>query len=307
MSARASLPLFLSLFAIALSSAGCDDSLKSVSLIEETRVLGARVETETDKTRSSPKPGERASLRFFMAAPDGEPRFSYALSVCAVGLTNSGFPPCDGAPFASAVQTEASDSDARLEFEVPEALDLAHTPHAFASGLICRNSGLKLAPDGVPSCLRGTGTEVAFEFELGGSEQSNHSPTFSGDAFSIDGEPWPASSVTSCDEGSLREVTTRTLHALQIDLADSDFEPLLQQTTVDPARETLLVSPFSSSGELGHGFLALDANTPPEQRRVSFQAPVVVGPLASLVRFYFVVRDARGGQDFAERALCVVP
>ena len=26
-----------------------------------------------------------------------------------------------------------------------------------------------------------------------------------------------------------------------------------------------------------------------------------------LVRFYFVVRDARGGEDFAKRALCVVP
>src|SRR6187549_2723448 len=107
MSARASLPLSLSMFVIALASAGCDDSLKSVSLIEETRVLGARVETETDETRSSPKPGERALLRFFVAAPNGEPRIAYALSVCAVGLTNSGFPPCAGTAFASTVQTDA--------------------------------------------------------------------------------------------------------------------------------------------------------------------------------------------------------
>jgi hypothetical protein len=307
MSAHTSLLLSVSWLAIALCSAGCDDSLKSVSLIEETRVLGARLEVETEPNRSSPRPGENAALRWFVAAPNAAPNFSYALSVCAVPLTNSGFPPCAGAPFASTVRAEPSGADARLDFRVPEDLDLELTPHAFASGLICPDSGLNLDPEGAPSCLTGTGTQVAFEFLLGGPEQSNHSPSFSADTLTLDDEPWPASTEASCDTDALRHVTSGSLHVLRLDLADSDFELLPRSSSLEPAREMLLVSPFSSAGKWQHGFLALSADTPPEQRRVAWDAPTNKDALGSLVRFYFVVRDARGGEDFTSRALCVVP
>ena len=290
-----------------LCATGCDDSLKSVSLIEETRVLGARIEVEADPQRSSPNPGERASLRFFLAAPDGQPRISYALSVCAVRLVNSGFPPCEGAPFASALETDEGHADARLDFQVPEDLAREATPHGFASGLICANSGLNLGPDGAASCVTGSGTQVAFEFGLAGPDQSNQSPTFASGAFSLDGEPWTATADATCDAGSLRRVTAKTRHALRVDLADSDFETLTQPTSVDPGRETLLVSPFSNAGELSNGFLSLGADTPPVQRAVSWDAPAINDALPRLVRFYFVVRDARAGEDFAERALCVLP
>jgi hypothetical protein len=307
MSTRTAFPRSLCLLAVALCNVGCDDSLKSVSLIEETRVLGARVEVETDEDRSSPNAGERASLRFFVAAPDGEPHFSYALSMCAVRLTNNGFPPCTSTPFASAAAAEPTNTDARLDFRVPEDVVLETTPHAFASGLICPDSGLNVGSDGAPRCLSGTGTEVAFEFALGGPEQNNQNPTFADDALSLDDEPWLASTHESCDDGALRQVTTRTVHALRIDLPDSEFEFLARTSSLEPARETLLMSPFSSAGKMAHGFLALSSDTPPEQRRVFWEAPAIPDSAPSLVRFYFVVRDARGGQDFARRALCVVP
>lgn len=307
MSARTSLPLSLSLLAAALCSSGCDDSLKSVSSIEETRVLGARVEVEADESRSSPKAGERASLRFFVAAPSGEPHFSYALSVCAVHLTNNGFPACASAPFASVVQAEPTNADARLDFGVPEEIDWETTPHAFASGVICPDSGLDFRIDGSPSCRLGTGTEVAFEFDLGGPEHGNQSPRLAADALFLDGQPWPASTDLSCDDGSLPHVPSKSRHSLRIDLTDSDFEALTRQTSIDPARETLLLSAFTSAGKLDHGFLALSADIPPDQRRMGWDAPLNAEALPSLVRFYFVVRDARGGQDFGNRALCVVP
>ena len=307
MSARALLARCVPVLAAALCSAGCDDSLKSVSLIEETRVLGARVEVDTDPLRSSPYPGERASLRFFVAAPNGEPNISYALSLCAVSLTNDGSPPCADAPFATAVQADAGKANARLDFQLPEELDAKTTPHALAKGLICPDSGLEFEPDGAPRCVTGRGTEVAFEFDLANMEESNHSPTFATDALSLDGQPWPASSEMSCDDRSLRQVAASSRHALQIALADSNFELLTQQTSVDPPREALLVSPFSSAGQLEHGFLALGVDTPPEQQRVGWNAVFAAGAIPHLVRFYFVVRDGRGGQDFAERVLCVVP
>jgi hypothetical protein len=307
MSARTSLLRSLSWFVFALASAGCDDSLKSVSLIEETRVLGARVEVEQEPLRSSPHPGERASLRLLVAAPDGAANFSYALSLCAVRLTNNGFPSCDGAPFASAVEIAPSTKDARLDFQVPQEVDLETTPHAFASGLVCPDAGLQLGTDLVPRCLMGTGTEVAFEFALGGPEQSNQNPSFAPNGLALDGATWPASTEMSCEGDSLPRVPTKSRHVIGIDLADSDFELLPRSTSIDPARETLLASSFSSAGKLDHGFLALSAETPADQRRVSWDAPPSADGIETLVRFYFVVRDARGGQDFAERALCVVP
>ena len=308
MSARIPLSVSLPMIALALGGAGCDEALKSVSLIEETRVLGARVEVESDPSRSSPNPGERASRRRFVVAPSGQPSFSYALSVCAVRVVNNGFPPCASAPFASAVQTQASNAEARLDFQVPAELDLEATPHAFASGMICPDADLNLGPDDAPTCANGKGRDVAFEFELGGPERSNLNPSFAADALSLDGEPWPDDDErAACDVGSLRLVKQKTRHTLAVSLADSNFEALTQPTPIDPSRETLLVSPFSSAGKLSNGFLSLSADPPPEARQVSWDAPASEAELPRLVRFYFVVRDGRGGEDFATRALCAVP
>src|SRR6185369_4681150 len=307
MSARISLSLSVSVFLAGLFNAGCDDSLKDVALIEETRVVGARVELVRDTTQGAPSPGEQASLRWFVVAPNGQPNFSYALSVCSVAPTNVRFPPCAGATFVTAERLDASGAEARLNFVVPADTDLQATPNALARGLLCPDSGLNPGAGGRPSCISGSGKEVAFEFPLGGTADANRNPGFTDDAFLLDGEAWLASEETSCDTGSLRQVAQKSAHAIRITLPDSDFEPLAQPTSVDPARETLLVSPFSSAGKLDHGFLSLSADTAPEQRRVSWAAPALSGGLSTLVRFYFVVRDTRSGEDFASRALCVVP
>src|SRR4051812_39974984 len=126
MSAHASSPASVTFRRALLSAAflllGCDDSLKSVSLIEETRVLGARVAVASDPTRSSPRPGEEATLRLFMAAPNGTPHLSYTLSVCPASPVNSGFPSCAGAPFASVRRAEPETSPPELAFQVPSEL-----------------------------------------------------------------------------------------------------------------------------------------------------------------------------------------
>src|SRR4051812_21017012 len=107
------------LLGAAFSVTGCDDSLKSVSLIEETRVLGARVEVMSDPARSSPQAGEQALLRLFVAAPSEPPTVAYAISVCPVSPVNTGFPSCAGAPFASTVQAEPVAAAPELAFQVP--------------------------------------------------------------------------------------------------------------------------------------------------------------------------------------------
>jgi len=286
---------------------GCDDSLKAVSLIEETRVLGARVEVDSDPTRSAPRPGERASLRLFIAAPNEPALVSYALSVCAVSPVNTGFPSCAGAPFASTVQIEASAAAPELAFVVPADLDLAATPHGFASALVCPNSSINADEIGAPTCTAGAGTEVNFEFDLAGPDQQNHNPSITANALTLDGAAWPAADAAAACSGNVLAVNAGSSHRLSITLRDADFESLLQTTNIEPARESLLVSQFSSAGKLNHAFLSVEADTPADQRAVSWDAPAPTGNEPALVRFYFVVRDARGGEDFATRAVCVTP
>lgn len=307
MSAHLSSRLVLASLAASLAGIGCDDSLKEVSLIEETRILGARVEAAGDPGQAAPDPGQHASLRLFLAATNGEPNFSYALSVCAVRPTNVGFPNCTAAPFATGMRLAPSPDEARLDFEIPFDLEPRDTPHAFATGLICADSELRTSAEGEQSCVSGAAKQLAFEFPLGGSEDSNRNPSFASDAFLLDGEPWLANAEASCDTGSLRQVSAKSLHALRVTLPETDFELLSPATAIEPSRETLLVSNFSTAGKLSDAFVSLSVDTPAEQRRVDWAAPALLDATPSLVRFYFVVRDGRSGEDFATRALCVVP
>ena len=295
-------PLLAGVFLLA----GCDDPLKSVSLIEETRVLGARVEVASDATRSSPRPGESATLRLFVAAPSAPSDVSYALSVCAVSPVNSGFPSCAGAPFASTAQSEAGSNAPELDFQVPADLDLTATPHGFASALVCPNSALNEPKMGAASCTDGAGTAVNFEFDLGGPDDENHSPSITAGALTLDGEPWLEPSALAACPGELPSVPGGSKHTLAITLQGGDFELLAQSTDIEPARETLLVSQFSDAGKLDHAYLSLSADSAASDRQVTWEAPASTG-VATLIRFYFVVRDARGGEDFATRALCLSP
>jgi hypothetical protein len=309
MSAHASLPqsLIWALLGAAFSVVGCDDSLKSVSLIEETRVLGARVEVESDPTRSSPQPGERATLRLFVAAPNEPAHLSYAISMCAVSPVNTGFPDCVAAPFANALQPEPSTAAPELTFQVPADLNLVATPDGFARALACPDSSLIIDENGLPSCTNGPRTEVNFEFDLGGPDFENHSPSITPEALTLDGQPWlAADSPTTCTSG-LPTVNAGSKHTLALTLQDADFESLPQTTALEPGRESLLVSQFSNAGKLNHAFVSVKPDTPLVDREVIWDAPNASSDMPALVRFYFVVRDARGGEDFATRALCVAP
>jgi len=289
-----------------LATLGCDDPLKSASLIEETRVLGARVEVAGQSTRGSPAPGEQANFRLFVAAPNGAPNVAWAFALCGVSPTNSGFPDCKTAPFATAFQADPSTATPELDFEVPAELDTSATPHGFASGIICADTAAELTADGGARCTDGPGAAVGFEFDFAGPGQDNGNPTFMPDSLTLDGVPWAETdALTAC--AALPPVPAGTTHALAVRLRDSDFDSLVQVSSEDPTRETLLLSQFSSAGKLAHAFSSLTPNTPALTSEVSWAAPAKADAGGSVVHFYFVVRDSRGGEDLATRALCAVP
>ena len=290
----------------AFSSLGCDDALKDEALIQETRVLGARVEVAGDPQRSSPAPGESAHFELFVAAPGGALNVAYALSLCGVSPTNSGFPACASAPFATAFRAQPSSEAPALDFQVPADLNLAQAPHGFASGILCPDSEAVLDADGGAQCASGAGNAVAFEFDFAGPGQDNGNPQFQADSVSLDGLTWANGAPSDC--ASLSQVHAKTKHTLNVHMQDDDFDMLVPLTSEDPTRETLLLSQFSDAGTLAHTFASLDATTPAGlSSDVSWDAPSATDASGTIARFYFVVRDSRGGEDFTTRALCVVP
>lgn len=297
---------WLAALSLAPLCSGCDEPLKRASLIEETRVLGARVELASDPERGSPAPGEDARLRLFVAAPGGAPNVAYAFSLCGVSPTNSGFPACAGAPFASALRTDPSTETVGFDFTVPADLDRASTPHGFASGVVCPDDRALFAADGSPRCANGSGEAFGFEFDFAGPGEDNQNPTFATDALTLDGEIWTASDpAAACTDAPAVQAGTR--HTLGARLEPRDFDALVPLTSEDATRESLLLARFTSAGKLAHTLAALGPSSAAVSSEVSWDAPSSAAAGGARVQFYFVVRDGRGGEDFAERTLCVVP
>lgn len=114
-------------------------------------------------------------------------------------------------------------------------------------------------------------------------------------------------------------------HELRIRLDGSDREPYQYEIerngtpTIRDAREALLVSSALSTegGELSRYFSELREDRPDAEAELSltYTPPPARGkkagePVAQngrLVRFYFTLRDQRGGVDFTTRELCLLP
>ena len=75
-------------------------------------------------------------------------------------------------------------------------------------------------------------------------------------------------------------------------------------------REVVTLSHFTSGGELERQFSAWEGDGVawPEGAELEW-TPTEIGPATdgTLVRFWFVARDGRGGLAYTTRAVCVVP
>jgi hypothetical protein len=77
----------------------------------------------------------------------------------------------------------------------------------------------------------------------------------------------------------------------------------LQTVTLVPQREALRVAWFVTAGELDHDATGRDQDDPALSTANDWLAPLTPGP----VHLWLVLRDSRGGVDFAEFALEVTP
>jgi hypothetical protein len=272
----------------------CGDPLKPVYLVNEPRVLAARIEVIGDPGRAAPAPGERVSIRFLVGAPDPGPVLGWALFACVAAPPGASLPGCAEPPFSS-VLSEPAAAEPVFEFDVPMQLE---QDALLVYGVICPDGRAELAP---PGCANGAGIRVSLDFPLAG-EELNLNPSIAPEALRLDEQVW--STGTSCSE--LPQVEAGSEHTIELSLDETDRDPLKPQFDFDPEREALQVSHFTSAGQLERTFTMIDSSDEELLARVQWKAPVSMVDV-TIVRFFIVVRDLRGGSDWVERAVCVSP
>ncbi len=285
---------------LGLVLAACDDPLKTVELIEEPRVLGARVEVQDEPERAAPAPGETATVRFLLASPALEQTVGFALLACPATPSRGTRAECDGEPFAQVRSDDGEQDVPELTFKVPASLDAAR--RVAILGTIC--------PFGSPN-EAGTdcdgaepGTRVTLELELAREDDVNLNPSIAPE-LSFDDAAWPELAAVEGDCAGLGyvEVAAGSKHWFEVALDEGDRDPLPQSEALDPARESLQLSHFVTAGDLSRAFQSIAWDSQELSRRPGWTAPKQPG----LARFWLVLRDFRGGSDFLERAVCVLP
>ena len=279
---------------------GCDDPLKNVELIDETRVLGARVEVQGDAERAAPAPGETANVKLLVAAPELTPSLGFALAACPAAGRQGVRGSCAGPPFAETFAANAGGAVPSLDFEVPAELDASG--RVLLLGVVCPNGSPRA--DGSSCDGDEPGTPLQLELELSREGDVNTNPELQAESIAFDGGAWPElpSVEGDCAGQGFVEVATESKHDLGVALDESDRDPLPRASALDPARESLQLSHFVSAGDVTRAFETIAWDSEDLQRRVAWTAPKTPG----LVRFWFVLRDFRGGGAFTTRAVCVL-
>lgn len=303
---------FLTLFCLS----ACGTDFDPPWLITSTRVLGVQSTVVGDATRSAPRPGERVRLNVASFAPDAETPAAYSLLVCLTGGTSfGGLSPCAGAPLAAVESRGAAPS---IEVDIPaNALETAAQYQLI--GIVCERGEVDLDLAGAtPEDLLRTSFctdesdpgEVFFFRSTLAEEEGNRLPEFEDGAVLLNESEWPEGNGTrSCSEGDGRP---RVAAAEEIEMGlegfDDDDREVFRILRGDPVREivqreALIFSAFATDGDLERQFSAIETDGE-TGIRVSWTAPDEV-PSESLVRFFFAVRDGRGGFSSVQRELCV--
>jgi hypothetical protein len=293
-----------SLTALALTlSTGCSEPLSNVETIDKTRVLAAKVEVAGDPMRAAPLPGEDVTVRFLVVAPELEPSIAFRLSACVASGSPFGPPACGDQPLAVVESLAPVPAAPEVAFQAPG--DATGDERLVVLGSVCR-AGESLAEAPSVACSDGASAQaVTLDFALDDGSHPNSNPELA--SITFDGTELPADSATITDCAELPEVPAGSgEHRIRVELSESSRDPVEQQNPDDPARESLLLSYFVSRGGLDHAWSAIDSGAPNAVGSALWTVPERVDS-PSLARFVFVVRDGRGGSDFAERRACIVP
>jgi len=310
--------LLLSFLAVTLA---CGDPLVAPELITGNRVLAARVQVATDANSAWVMPAEAGRVRWLVASPAGPPALSWAFSACVAETTSRGLPLCAAPAFSQFTQTAPSTAEPHFDFTMPAQATLGGATQIAISGAACESGapawGATVGELSAATCPDGSGRPLlaTVEVQAAINGATNANPDFGRVTLLLDNAEWPAWSE---DEATADGCANPTLsvpqvavggpsHELAFSIPGDMSERLVQVTERSAARETLSLAHFVTAGDLERAYSEVDLDVDPATTRVRWTAPETVPVGGEFVRFYLVLRDGRGGNDFVERALCVVP
>ncbi len=288
-----------------VAGTGCIDDLPPGWKIADARVLGVRVEVVGDESVAAPSPGDTARISVLFAEPPG---------------TES--EPIGWAFLAGPGLVEGDERPIALEVPIPDAATLGTTRSVTTAGIVCSNGTPVFgAGEMLPSCSAGATRSTTLTYTLSLARDgvpANRNPALGDELVQLDDVLWEAPSdplpATGCAAMAgtgalpLAPVST-TAKMLRVFVADGERESFTRSDGT-PGREVITLSHFTSGGELERQFSVWegDAVALPEGSEIEW-TPTAITPSAdgTLVRFWFVARDGRGGLSFTTRAACVVP
>jgi hypothetical protein len=297
--------------AVAVVAVGCSNDLPTASRLERTRVLGARVQIAVDPGRADAMTGEIAGVEWLLAGPRAPGALAWTFAVCdAVDSA------CSDAPTMIVSGTGAP---VLAPFTAPATVpDDAHGP--LMLGAVCEDGSPTVdATTALPACTTASTSSNVVRFAIPVvpvGATPNHHPNLANDMFTLDGAPW--TSVPMGDAGGPCDTTTALPiveagapeRQLRVITDADDRESFVVAGATAATLEALQLSSFATAGKLGGSYALIPSTDmrPDADVTVKWTPPTraEVPATGMTVQFHFVVRDGRGGLDWAHRALCVV-
>jgi hypothetical protein len=286
-----------------LVTSACDDPLSQIEAIDKTRVVGAKIEVAGDPTRAAPLPGEDVFVRFVVLSPEPEPSFAFALTACVAADSAADLTTCAGEPLATAASLIPSPDAPSIAFVAPA--EATGAERLAVLGNVC-SSGAGLPEARSSTCDDGSAVRATtLDFYMDDGAHPNTNPALT--SVSFDGmELGPETGLTT-DCAELPAIPAGAIkHGLNVRVDEASRDPVERETSAEPTRESLLFSYFVSQGDVDHAFSGIESGDTSSSTGALWTAPGSVSQ-PTLARFVIVVRDGRGGSDFTERRLCIVP
>jgi hypothetical protein len=295
----------LLLLGLALELVGCSSA--ATGELSDVTLLGVRLQVDGDPERATPNVGETVTASWLALAQEESSRRGWRFSACMGQIDASGAARCSEAPFATAAE-EPSTEAPRFQFKIPRGTRVSPGDRLLLAAAECsEDTPLELSPDKpeprCPGRLLGTAETAVYQFELG-VDGVNHQPSFDRTPVLRQGRPWSAERSDGCGDPGIDTIRAGS-EPVPVTFA---VDPDSRETVADrQSLESLSVLHFATAGAFEQPVTTLDGD---EQKVVATWLPppsFSVPTAGSVVRFGFVLFDGRGGADFAERSLCVMP
>jgi len=304
---------------LAIWLAGCSNDLPVASVLERTRVLGARVEIASDPGRAEVSPGEAATVAWIIAGPAAPATLDWAFALCTTSTA--------GAACREAPQPIAAGSGLPVvaPFTTPDAATLGTDALPRMRGEICADGTRGVDANTATGTCAGagaSGTSVQFvvPVALDGATANRH-PVLANDVIQLGGVDWDPATATAAAAGDACDATTglpvvaatpagkdAVKSEIRIVSDGDDREMFTPAGKTAPELEELQISNFTTAGKFESSYAAIFATDtrPDADVTVKWEPPRAADLRggSEVVVFYFVVRDLRGGLDWTSRALC---